>query len=53
MEKVLNLWQSIERRGLFIASYSGLLGDGTGEFWMALSFGNKGICNAVSFSNVS
>ena len=49
MEKVPNLWQAIESRGLNIAAHSGLFGDGTGEFWMAPRFGYNGICNAASY----
>ncbi len=49
MEKVPNLWQSIEERGLNIAAHSGLFGDGMGEFWMAPRFAYTGICNAVSY----
>ena len=49
MEKVPNLWQAIESRGLNTAAHSGLFGDGTGEFWMAPRFGYNGICNAASY----
>jgi len=48
-EKVPNLWQAIESRGLNIAAHSGLFGDGTGEFWMAPRFGYNGICNAATY----